>query len=46
MTPSKKKTELSLCAIEERKDELQKMFDNPGNSHAVSSRNDFIAGLN
>ena len=26
-------------------DELQKMLDKPGNSHAVSSRNDFIAGL-
>ena len=31
--------------IEESKDELQKMLDKPGNSHAVSSRNDFIAGL-
>ena len=30
--------------IEESKDELQKMLDKPGNSHAVSSRNDFIAG--
>ena len=28
--------------IEESKDELQKMLDKPGNSHAVSSRNDFI----
>ena len=24
---------------------MQKMLDKPGNSHAVSSRNDFIAGL-
>ena len=31
--------------IEESKDELQKMLDEPGNSHAVSPRNDFIAGL-
>ena len=31
--------------IEESKDELQKVLDKPGNSHAVRSRNDFIAGL-
>ena len=31
--------------IEESKDEMQKVLDKPGNSHAVSSRNDFIAGL-
>ena len=29
--------------IEGSKDELQKLLDKPGNSHAVSSRNDFIA---
>ena len=32
--------------IEESKDELQKMLNKPGKSHAVSSRNDFIAGYN
>ena len=31
---------------EESKDELQKMLDKPGNSHAVSSRNDFIETYN
>ena len=31
--------------IEECKGELQRMLDKPGNSNAVSSRNDFIAGL-
>ena len=55
MTPSKKKLSyLSLFIYlfhfiywvnEECKDELQRMLDKPGNSHAVSSRNDFIAGL-
>ena len=45
MTPSKKKLSFLYLVIEESKDELQKMLDTPGNSHAVSSRNDFIAGL-
>ena len=45
MTPSKKKLSYLYWVIEESKDELQKMLDKPGNSHAVSSRNDFIAGL-
>ena len=31
--------------IEWMKDELQKKLDKPGNSHAVSSSNDFIAEL-
>ena len=43
--PSKKKLNYLYWVIEESKDELQKMLDKPGNSHAVSSRNDFIAGL-
>ena len=30
--------------IEESKDELQNTFDEPGNSHAVSSRNDLLRG--
>ena len=47
MTPSKKKLSyLFYWVIEESKDELQKMLDKPGNSHAVSSRNDFIVGHN
>ena len=41
MTPSKKKLSYLYWVIEE----LQRMLDKPGNSHAVSSRNDFIAGL-
>ena len=45
MTPSKKKLSYLYWVIEECKDELQRMLDKPGNSHAVSSRNDFIAGL-
>ena len=45
MTPSKKKLSYLYRVIEESKDELQKMLDEPGNSHAVSTRNDFIAGL-
>ena len=45
MTPSKKKLSYLYWGIEESKDKLQKMLDKPGNSHAVSSRNDFIAGL-
>ena len=43
MTPSKKKLSYLYRVIEKSKDELQKMLDKPGNSHAVSSRNDFIA---
>ena len=45
MTPSKKKLSYLYWVLEESKGELQKMLDKPGNSHAVSSRNDFIAGL-
>ena len=45
MTPSKKKLSYLYWEIEECKDELQRMLDKPGNSNAVSSRNDFIAGL-
>ena len=45
MTPSKKKLSYLYLVIEESKDELQNMLDKPGNSHAVSSRNDFIAGF-
>ena len=45
MTLGKKKLSFLYCVIEESKDELQKMLDKPGNSHAVSSRNDSIAGL-
>ena len=45
MTPSQKKLSYLYWVIEESKDELQKTLDKPGNSHAVSSRNDFIAGL-
>ena len=45
MPPSKKKLSYLYWVIEESKDELQKMLDKPGNSHAVSSRNDFIVGL-
>ena len=44
MTPSKKKLSYLYWVIEESKDELQKMLDKPSNSHAVRSRNDFIAG--
>ena len=42
---SKKKLSYLYWVIEESKDELQKMLDKPGNNHAISSRNDFIAGL-
>ena len=45
MTPSKTKLSYFHRVIEESKDELQKMLDKPGNSHAVSSRNNFIVGL-
>ena len=43
--PAKMKLSYLYWVIEECKDELQRMLDKPGNSHAVSSRNDFIAGL-
>ena len=45
MTPSKKKLSYLYWVIEDCKDELQRMLDKPGNSLAVSSRNDFIVGL-
>ena len=45
MNPSKKKLSYLYRVIEESKDELQKMLDEPGNIHAVSTRSDFIAGL-
>ena len=44
MTPSKKKLSYLYWVIEESKDELQKMLDKPGNSHAVSSRNVLLQG--
>ena len=38
MTSSKKKLSYLYWVIEESKDELQKMLDKPGNSHALSGK--------